>query len=146
MMVNIFVFVNVIIFIFLSLLHFYWAFGGKWAIDATVPEKWLDDYTNPENKWKNVTATLIVAIGLLFFAFVIGLNVNLVSVDLSAKMVKWITGGIGGIFLLRAVGDMNMFGFFKKKSESKFSKNDSLIYSPLCLFIGAICFAIIFIG
>lgn len=145
-MVNIFVFVNVCIFLFLSLLHFYWALGGKWAIDSTVPEKWIDDYNNPANKWKNVTATFIVAIGLLFFALVMVLNANLLPIDFSDKMVRIATGGIGSIFLLRAIGDMNMFGFFRKNRNTKFSINDRRIYSPLCLFIALICFAILFIG
>ena len=40
------------------------------------------------------------------------------------------------IFLLRSVGDFNMVGIFKKIKGTKFAKYDSMVYVPLCLFIG----------
>ncbi|WP_369124978.1 DUF3995 domain-containing protein [Enterobacter asburiae] len=39
------------------------------------------------------------------------------------------------LFLLRAVGDFKIVGFFKKIRRTEFSKYDSLYYSPLCLYL-----------
>ena len=43
---------------------------------------------------------------------------------------------IPAIFLLRAIGDFNDVGFFKKRRQTYFGKLDSRVYSPLCLGMG----------
>jgi hypothetical protein len=43
---------------------------------------------------------------------------------------------IAVIFTLRAIGDFNYVGFFKKIKHTKFGKNDTKYFSPLCLTIG----------
>ncbi|WP_281635816.1 DUF3995 domain-containing protein [Flavobacterium marginilacus] len=37
---------------------------------------------------------------------------------------------------MRAIGDFNYVGFFKKIKLAKFGKNDTKYFSPLCLIIG----------
>jgi hypothetical protein len=39
---------------------------------------------------------------------------------------------------LRAIGDFNYVGFFKKIKHTKFGKNDTKYFSPLCLTIGVL--------
>ncbi|MBK5280345.1 MAG: DUF3995 domain-containing protein, partial [Bacteroidia bacterium] len=60
-------FLNVVIFIFLCMLHFYWLFGGRWGMDFAVPtkEKSADKLFKP-----SAISTLVVAVGFLCFAFV----------------------------------------------------------------------------
>ena len=140
---NIFVFTNVIIFVLISMLHFYWAFGGNWGIRAAIPEKYLDSFFHPANKMKNSIATIIVAIGLLLFAFITFLNTNFIALPLPDSYIHYTTGIIGSIFFIRGIGDGNMFGLFKKRKESLFEKYDSLIYTPLCLLIATVTLLIL---
>jgi len=69
-MLNILVFINVVIFLIISGLHFYWAFGGRWALKYTVPEKYSTNFFTMEGSFKLQFATIIVALGLLLFAYI----------------------------------------------------------------------------
>ncbi|MEM6843120.1 MAG: DUF3995 domain-containing protein [Bacteroidota bacterium] len=42
------------------------------------------------------------------------------------------------IFILRALGEFNYVGFFKRVKNTEFARADSRIFSPLCLGIGVI--------
>ena len=71
--VNIPVIINTVIFIFLSILHFYWAFGGQVWYDAVLPTT-----SNGLHKLNpSLTASLIVAFGLLLFAIITAANKGL---------------------------------------------------------------------
>lgn len=121
-----------LIFLFLSGIHFYWAFGGKWGASAAIPTK--DDAQAVMNP--GIAATLIVALGLLAFGLLPLIITGMVHVPIPLWLSNsglWI---ITGIFTLRAIGEFNYVGFFKKHKHTKFGKNDSNIYSPLCLLIG----------
>ncbi len=130
------IFINFGIFALLSLLHIYWAFGGKWAIEYTVPNEWKASYFEQKNRFKVSAATIIVAIGLMIFAFVTLSNYHNLGQLMPSNYSKVLSRIIGGIFLLRAVGDFNYFGIFKKKSTTKFAIKDSQIFVPLCLYLG----------
>jgi hypothetical protein len=125
----------IVIFLFLSGLHFYWGFGGEWGNGAVIPTK------NDDTKviMPGVIPTFIVAFGLLGFAIVIVMN----AVTLDFKLPLWLDIirkygllFIAVIFTLRAIGEFNYVGFFKKYKQTKFGQNDSKYYSPLCLTIG----------
>lgn len=123
------------IFLFLSGIHIYWGFGGQWGNGAVIPTK--DD--NVKVMMPGIIPTFIVALGLLGFGFVIFLNiVDLdfkipILLNIISKYGLWI---IAGIFILRAIGEFNYVGFFKKYKHTKFGQNDTKYYSPLCLTIG----------
>lgn len=123
--------INVIIFLLLSILHFYWAFGGKlWYSDV------LPTSTNGLRKINpGMIAGFVVAFGLLFFAIIIIGNRGLLDKYINVKYFRYGTLIIAAIFLFRAIGDFKYIGFFKKIKGTKFAINDSVIYSPLCLFI-----------
>ncbi|MEL6193930.1 MAG: DUF3995 domain-containing protein [Bacteroidota bacterium] len=118
----------------ISALHFYWALGGQWAVKAVIPEV-MEGMFNENHKSRAAFYTLVVAVGLIVLALIIISNLPIISwlsdswSSLGAKI-------IGSIFLLRALGDFKWVGFFKKPSESIFARNDTMIYSPLCLFLG----------
>ncbi|WP_307347298.1 DUF3995 domain-containing protein [Metabacillus malikii] len=42
------------------------------------------------------------------------------------------------IFFLRAIGDFKYLGFTKKIKNTNFSKYDTALYTPLCLYLGLI--------
>ncbi|WP_218962179.1 DUF3995 domain-containing protein [Sphingobacterium sp. 1.A.4] len=122
----------ILIFLFISGLHIYCAFGGRWGSSAVFPTK--DDTIEP--KMPGPVPTLIVALGLFGFALIILLNImdhNLpIWVD---NICKYGILAIIGIFLFRAIGDFRYVGLFKKYRNTKFGVNDSKYYTPLCLFI-----------
>ncbi|MEM9933976.1 MAG: DUF3995 domain-containing protein [Bacteroidota bacterium] len=125
----------------ISALHFYWAFGGQWAVKAVIPEAMEGMFFNEAHKSRAVFYTLIVAVGLIILALIIISNLP----TLSWLSNSWSSTGakiIGSVFLIRATGDFKWVGFFKKPSESVFAKNDTIIYSPLCLFLGISCWVI----
>ncbi len=136
MVANLLVLINIIIFLTLSLIHWYWAFGGTWAIEYTIPDQFKESFFDKGNAFKTTIATIIVAIGLLAFSWITASNYFMVSNLLEPKHIKLLTRVIGGIFIFRAIGDFNLFGLFKKKSSSKFTEKDSQIYVPLCLYLG----------
>lgn len=121
-----------LIFLFLSSVHFYWAFGGKWGTEGVYPSKADGSPMRPPS----IAATLIVAIGLLSFAVFYLIKAGYISVQLPLWLNKnglWI---LTALFILRAIGDFNYLGFFKKVKNSNFAVNDTKYYVPLCLIIG----------
>ncbi|KIO75878.1 hypothetical protein TH53_18475 [Pedobacter lusitanus] len=122
---------NALIFIALSVIHIYWAFGGRWAKELSVPT--ID--SGQKLFVPGVRATLTVAAGLLMFA---GINLCIRVFPDSGLQLLYLRYGIlliGLIFLLRAIGDFNYIGLAKKQKSSAFAKNDTLFYVPLCLLI-----------
>lgn len=117
-----------ILLIVIALLHFYWALGHKWGLDKAIPtgiqgQKML----NPPK-----ILTALVCIFLLGFAYV----AYMLAQDYHYNTVIYAGWTIGVIFLLRAIGDFNIVGMFKKIKDTVFAKYDTYLYIPLCLFIG----------
>lgn len=130
-----------LILIFISGFHFYWAFGGKYAYTAVIPEKFQVDSIDRAKEIKTVIATLIVAFGMLFLALCIVLFYASPRV-----WVAVILRIFAVIFLVRAIGDFNMLGIFKKKSNSKFAYYDTRMFIPICVFLGIGFWLITYLG
>lgn len=123
------------IFLFLSGIHIYWAFDGKWGSGAVLPTK----NENDKVIIPGIFPTLLVAFGLLLFGIIALISV----IELDFAIHSWIVflqkkglWIIIAIFILRAIGDFNYVGYFKKIKHTKFAINDTKYYSPLCLIIG----------
>jgi len=128
----------ILIFLFISGLHVYWAFGGQWGNSAVLPTR----HDNAKVIMPGIIPTLAVALGLLCLAGVVFLNsfdVQLAGMGIIRKYGLW---GIAAIFFLRAAGDFNYIGFFKKIRNTRFGRNDTKYYSPLCLLIGILAIAL----
>lgn len=120
------------IFTALSLIHFYWFFGGKWGLKKVIPTK--ENHTSMLSVPK--FATIIVALVLLLFGLVYLVKSGLFNIQplyLVTNYGGWI---IPSIFILRAIGDFNYVGFFKKIKNTEFAKADSKRFIPLCMTIG----------
>ncbi len=119
------------IFITLGTIHVYWAFGGTWGASTAVPAK-----ENGEALFTpSPLATIIVALALFTSAFIVlGRIEQLVKLQWPF-IFYWGTWGITVVFFLRAVGDFDHIGFFKKHKASRFALLDTRFYSPLCLMI-----------
>jgi len=85
-----------------------------------------------------VVSTLIVAFGLLGFGFFILIVTKLITFSIPQWLTTYGLWIIAGIFILRAIGDFNYVGFFKKIKHTKFGKSDTKYFSPLCLINGVL--------
>lgn len=144
-MLNLLIGLNILIFVFISLLHIYWVFGGAWGLSGAMPEKFKADFFNPKLKWVMKFATLAVALGLLLFAYITYSNTPGFVSMLPTNWVRYGMMAIAGIFFVRAIGDFNMVGFFKKQDGSEFAEMDSRFYAPLCLVIGVVSLLILYL-
>ena len=135
---NFVAFIVIVLFVSLSILHFYWAFGGKLGVDKAIPE--IDGKPTME---PGAIITIAVAVALLGFggvAYLLGFT-DLKSASYGNYVIYsgWF---LAGVFALRAIGDFNVVGFFKKVKSSEFSKYDTKYYSPLCLTLSVLFIAL----
>lgn len=126
------------IFTFLGGIHFYWAFGGQWGVNATFPI--IDgapiDFKPP------FVATVIVGLGLFAMALFYLLQMQLYEAELFIKIANYVQWIIPAVFMIRAIGDFKYIGFFKSRKDSIFASKDSKFFSPLCLLIAVLGFAL----
>ena len=127
-------------FALLALIHFYWAFGGKWAFEAVLPQNVSGKRVlNPRP-----TESGIVGFGLLAFgAFYFVTSDCVTSIHLSSWISVVGSWLIPVIFLLRSTGDFKYVGFFKSISTTSFARLDTYFLSPLCLAIAVIGFILL---
>ena len=126
--INLLLSLNTIIFLSLSLLHVYWAAGGKWAATQVLPQM--------EGERKvfvpGAGMTLVVAAGLLFFS---ALNAVNLYYDRSQPVFRYGLLAVGLIFAVRVVGDFKYIGVTKSVRDTTFARNDNRIFIPLCLYL-----------
>ncbi len=133
---------NTLIFLLVSLVHFYWAFGGIAFYSAALPEieNTGKKVFKPGKIVTGVVAILFLCVATGFLLLVIGKN------WFAPKLNIYFLGAISTVTFLRAVGDFKYIGFFKKKLATKFAVNDTRFYSPLCLYISVTsCAALLFL-
>jgi hypothetical protein len=120
--------VIVAVFVVLALVHAYWAFGGRTAWLAAIPE-----VGNRPAFIPSAVATFLVAVALLACAGLIAATAGVLAVPVSPSVLTWLTFALALVLLLRAVGDFKLVGFFKRVRGTNFARWDTVIYSPLCL-------------
>lgn len=130
--------VNTLIFCALAVLHIHWAFGGKHFSRGVFPTK----PGRPSVFKPNPLLTLLVAIGLIFFALITVGSTGIFDHVINRKYVGAATYIIAAIFFLRAMGDFKFVGFTKKIKGTDFADRDTKIYAPVSLIISLISFAI----
>lgn len=131
--------VNCVALWLLAILHFYWAFGGKWGFETALP-------TNDQGKRvlnPRAIDSIVVGMGLTAFGCIHLLSAGLIVLNALGWFANhglWI---VGGVFFLRAVGDFRYVGFFKRVKGTNFSRADSVYYSPLCFGIAVIAIILV---
>ncbi len=135
---NVVVFLVVMLFVSLSMLHFYWAFGGKLGVDKAIPE--INGKPAMEPGALITAAVAVALLGFAVIAYLLGFA-DLTSAPYGNYVVYsgWL---LAGVFALRAIGDFNVVGFFKKVKSSDFAKCDTKYYSPLCLTLSVLFMAL----
>lgn len=133
---------NALLLAFLSGIHFYWAFGGKWGFELALPRNAEQQkMLNPRQ-----LDCAIIAVGLLAFSLFFLYSVKLIPLSLPSWLLPnglWV---ISSIFFLRALGDFRYVGFSKRIRNTDFARLDSFYYSPLCLLISLTSAGIAFLG
>lgn len=114
----------------ISLLHVYWAFGGRWGIKAAIPTEAGEKAFIP-----GTGMTLLVALLLCVAALFLLLQANLIFSFIPRMIVHFGSWICMFVFGLRVVGEFNYFGIFKKKTGTYFAKMDSMLFIPLCAFL-----------
>jgi hypothetical protein len=136
-MIRILGIVLAVIFALLSFLHVYWAAGGRFGRGVAVPTAGGQRLLNP-----SPVGTILVAAALFAAALVVLGRLKI----LGAFVPGWIfyvgTWVLSVLFLLRSVGDFRYVGFFKSVSGTDFARWDTILFSPLCLFIAVAAFLI----
>ncbi len=124
----------IIIFLIISIIHFYWVFGGLKGLNKALPT---------DEKGKRVLnpgkiETSVVGIGLLLFALYYSTKVGILEIELPKLIVRYSGWIISSIFILRAIGEFKYVGIFKKINNTEFAKFDTKYFSILSLTIGVI--------
>jgi len=114
----------------LSILHAYWALGGRRGIAYTVPTFHGRRAFDPSPLATWAVCGLLAMATLMVVAKVRWMVPSPFPALLNAGV--W---ALSLVFLLRAVGNLHTFGFFKTVKGTPFADLDTWLYSPLCLLI-----------
>jgi len=112
----------------IALVHVYWAFGGRYARVAAIPEVRGGPAFDP-----GPLSTLLVALALLACAALVGAAAGFIKTTVDPVVLQRMCYAVSALFLLRAIGDFRLVGYFKTVRGSRFAWLDSVLYSPLCL-------------
>lgn len=124
--------IEIVVFVTLAGIHFYWAMGGKAGAKYALPTNELGvKVLNPI-----MIDCVIVGVGFLAFGTIYLNN----FIDLHLPKIVFIIGFwfVPSIFLMRAIGYFKYVGFFKKIRNTTFAKADTKFFSPFYLLIGGI--------
>ena len=120
------------IFITIGIIHFYWVYGGTWGFRTALPTKENGECVlNPRK-----IDSAIVGLGLLSFGLFYVIKTDLFKIQIPSWIMLYGGWIIPSIFIIRAIGDFNYVGFFKKIKNTDFGRSDTKLFSPLCLIIG----------
>lgn len=116
----------------LAALHVFWGLRGMSpASSAVVPEVDGEPVFTPSR-----LSCFVVAAALATAAALVAFRGGLFPPPVAATWIQFGTIGVGVVFVLRAVGDFRLVGFFKKVRGTAFARWDTRLYSPLCLALG----------
>lgn len=118
-----------------SLIHFYWALGGKTGLQDAGPTLEGDTAFTPGRFITFIVACLIMLLALL--ALLLHWSWQPVQI-----LVPYAGCLVATVLVIRAVGDFRYVGFFKKVYNSRFARLDTRVFSPLILLLG-IAYAIL---
>jgi hypothetical protein len=111
-----------------SVLHFYWAFGGSYGLRSAGPT--LED-----------REPFIPGVFLIFSVACILLGLAILSIQLVwplkavQNLVPYMGYFVSAVLMIRGVGDFKYVGMFKKIYNSNFARLDTKYFSPLILLL-----------
>jgi len=132
LIMEIIAYVNIAMLTTIGLVHYYWGFGGQLGFMASLPEEHGEKIFIPDKKQILTVATLLSLLSLVHLCYI-----GILIVPYCVLIGKYGVLALAGIFGLRAIGDFKYVGFSKRVKDGLFSKNDTRIFSPICLLISA---------
>lgn len=127
-----------VVFAILCIIHMNWARGSQWGLQSALPS----DPSGAKLFQPRKIDSLIVGVGLLGIAIFYLIEAQMISYALPSwamQVVGWI---VPSVFLLRALGDFKYVGLFKKIKETRFATMDTRYYTPLCIALSILGFAL----
>jgi hypothetical protein len=109
--------------------HLYWAFGGQTGLDKVIPTRDGVALIRPGRFATLLVAAVLFAMTAVAYLLAFG--------DAVGSGIRYTGWTIALLFFLRAVGDFNAVGFFKKITATEFATYDTRWYSPLCLLLSS---------
>ena len=122
----------------LGALHAYWAAGGEWGRDVTIPKRDGAPLFTP-----GPAGTLLVAVLLCAAALVLLGRVGVWGHWLPRWLFVAGTWTLVVVFGGRVVGDFQWFGIFKRITGTPFAWWDTWLYVPLCALLAV---AVLFVA
>lgn len=126
------------LFALLAAIHVYWAFGPRGVTFAAIPTR--TDGTATMNP--GVLAGLTVALLLAIAAFLVAESGGWWTPWLPPTIRLIGTTGVAAVMTLRAIGDFNYVGLFKRQRDTPFARNDTRYFTPLVLFLALLTGAV----
>ena len=119
------------VFVGLSGLHAYWAFGGRCGRKAAIPQLDGEPLFQP-----GTGAILVVALLLGVAAALVLERAGIGPGILPPNVSQWGAWGVAIVLMGRAVGEFRYVGLFKTQRDTSFARLDTRLYSPLALALG----------
>ncbi|EMY71460.1 DUF3995 domain-containing protein [Leptospira vanthielii] len=128
----------VFIFFILAILHFLWSLNILWGFESALPRKKDGSFLFYPKRIESFLVGLALSfLSGFYFSFT-----GFVPLLFDSKVYQigcWFTIVIFGI---RAIGDFNYVGFTKRIKNKEFAYWDTILYSPLCLFISLLAYLV----
>jgi hypothetical protein len=123
--------IDALILLGVAVIHFYWAFGGKWRANAVLPQ------INSEKRvfTPSPLMTLAVAVPFLIISVIFAQAAGWMDFEIIAPFLPTLLLVLVAVFAIRALGDFKYVGFFKKVNNTDFAINDTKYFTPLCAFV-----------
>lgn len=122
--------INLLLLFLLGSLPIYWAFGGAWGLAEALPQRVEGAAVFRPGKGMTLLVAFALLVGAALHAASLGAFLFLPLFYQQLGLL-----GMGLVFLLRAIGDFNYVGLFKKERTTHFAKKDSRYYTPLCILL-----------
>lgn len=129
---------TVSILIVMGMFHFYWAFGGMLGLDKALPTKNGTLLLNPSRVLTFFVGLLLIIFAYIAYSLEFHDFIHIMHID----FYRYAGVFLSLMFTIRAIGEFNVVGFFKKVKNTEFATYDTKYFSPLCLLLG-ISFAIL---
>lgn len=115
----------------LAALHARWAVRNRFESTFVIP-KVDGQYVFIPSR----AATSMVAFALFCAALVALAQGQVIALDVPPLLVLVAAYAAGAVFVLRAIGDFRLVGYFKRVRHTSFARWDTRLFSPLSALMG----------
>jgi L-asparagine transporter-like permease len=131
---NILAVLTATVFLGMSVMHAYWAFGGRRGTGLVIPTVNGRRTLNPSSH-----VAMLIAVALAVAAALALGSAGILHSTVPAWLIRSGLVGLSLVFGLRAVGDFRLIGFTKRIKDTGFACLDTTLFSPLCVGLSVAC-------